>query len=83
MKHVARKRFGQNFLHDRFVLDDITAAIAPQAILLRLYAQWLTRQISSSFSNFLLTKRERTCPHIGQMRLASLLTISFYHEKPP
>ncbi len=30
MKHVARKRFGQNFLHDRFVLDDITAAIAPQ-----------------------------------------------------
>jgi len=31
MKHVARKRFGQNFLHDRFVLDDITAAIAPQA----------------------------------------------------
>ena len=57
--------------------------LAPQAILLRLYAQWLTRQISSSFSNFLLTKRERTCPHIGQMRLASLLTISFYHEKPP
>ena len=31
MKHVARKRFGQNFLHDKFVLDDITAAIAPQA----------------------------------------------------
>jgi 16S rRNA A1518/A1519 N6-dimethyltransferase RsmA/KsgA/DIM1 with predicted DNA glycosylase/AP lyase activity len=25
MKHVARKRFGQNFLHDRIVLDDITA----------------------------------------------------------
>ena len=58
-------------------------SLAPQAILLRLYAQWLTRQISSSFSNFLLTKRERTCPYIGQMRLASLLTISFYHEKPP
>ncbi|KAB8043959.1 16S rRNA (adenine(1518)-N(6)/adenine(1519)-N(6))-dimethyltransferase RsmA [Janthinobacterium aquaticum] len=31
MKHVARKRFGQNFLHDRFVLDDITASISPQA----------------------------------------------------
>lgn len=31
MKHVARKRFGQNFLTDRFVLDDIIAAIAPEA----------------------------------------------------
>ncbi|MDC8759488.1 16S rRNA (adenine(1518)-N(6)/adenine(1519)-N(6))-dimethyltransferase RsmA [Janthinobacterium fluminis] len=30
MKHIARKRFGQNFLHDKYVLDDITAAIAPQ-----------------------------------------------------
>ena len=32
MKHVARKRFGQNFLHDRFVLDDITAAITPDGL---------------------------------------------------
>lgn len=31
MKHVARKRFGQNFLHDTMVLDDIIAAIAPQS----------------------------------------------------
>jgi 16S rRNA (adenine1518-N6/adenine1519-N6)-dimethyltransferase len=31
MKHVARKRFGQNFLHDTFVLEGIIAAIAPQA----------------------------------------------------
>ncbi|WP_317201213.1 16S rRNA (adenine(1518)-N(6)/adenine(1519)-N(6))-dimethyltransferase RsmA [Janthinobacterium sp.] len=31
MKHIARKRFGQNFLHDKYVLDNITAAIAPQA----------------------------------------------------
>ena len=31
MKHVARKRFGQNFLTDKFVLDSITEAIAPQA----------------------------------------------------
>ncbi len=31
MKHVARKRFGQNFLTDKFVLDDITDAIDPQA----------------------------------------------------
>ena len=30
MKHVARKRFGQNFLHDKQVLGDIIAAIAPQ-----------------------------------------------------
>ena len=30
MKHIARKRFGQNFLHDKYVLDNITAAIAPQ-----------------------------------------------------
>ena len=30
MKHVARKRFGQNFLTDRFVLSDIIEAIAPQ-----------------------------------------------------
>ncbi|TWI61541.1 16S rRNA (adenine1518-N6/adenine1519-N6)-dimethyltransferase [Pseudoduganella lurida] len=29
MKHVARKRFGQNFLHDDQVLADIIAAIAP------------------------------------------------------
>jgi 16S rRNA (adenine1518-N6/adenine1519-N6)-dimethyltransferase len=29
MKHVARKRFGQNFLHDNQVLADIIAAIAP------------------------------------------------------
>ena len=31
MKHIARKRFGQNFLHDKLVLDNITEAIAPQA----------------------------------------------------
>ncbi len=30
MKHVARKRFGQNFLHDKYVLASITEAIAPQ-----------------------------------------------------
>ena len=29
MKHVARKRFGQNFLHDKYVLSSITEAIAP------------------------------------------------------
>ncbi|NGZ86962.1 16S rRNA (adenine(1518)-N(6)/adenine(1519)-N(6))-dimethyltransferase RsmA [Duganella aceris] len=29
MKHVARKRFGQNFLHDKYVLASITEAIAP------------------------------------------------------
>ena len=29
MKHVARKRFGQNFLTDRFVLSDIIEAIDP------------------------------------------------------
>jgi len=31
MKHIARKRFGQNFLTDQFVLEDIINAIAPQA----------------------------------------------------
>ena len=31
MKHVARKRFGQNFLHDSQVIDRIVASIAPQA----------------------------------------------------
>jgi 16S rRNA (adenine1518-N6/adenine1519-N6)-dimethyltransferase len=31
VKHVARKRFGQNFLIDRAVIDQIVAAIAPQA----------------------------------------------------
>jgi 16S rRNA (adenine1518-N6/adenine1519-N6)-dimethyltransferase len=31
MKHVARKRFGQNFLTDKMVLNDIIEAIAPQA----------------------------------------------------
>jgi 16S rRNA (adenine1518-N6/adenine1519-N6)-dimethyltransferase len=30
MKHIARKRFGQNFLTDKFVLDDIINVIAPQ-----------------------------------------------------
>jgi len=30
MKHVARKRFGQNFLTDKLVLDNIIDAIAPQ-----------------------------------------------------
>lgn len=29
MGHTARKRFGQNFLHDPFVIDSIVAAIAP------------------------------------------------------
>ncbi|MQA22952.1 MULTISPECIES: 16S rRNA (adenine(1518)-N(6)/adenine(1519)-N(6))-dimethyltransferase RsmA [Rugamonas] len=29
MKHVARKRFGQNFLHDKYVLSSITEAISP------------------------------------------------------
>ena len=29
--HVARKRFGQNFLHDRGVIDNILRAIAPSA----------------------------------------------------
>jgi 16S rRNA (adenine1518-N6/adenine1519-N6)-dimethyltransferase len=31
MKHIARKRFGQNFLTDQSVLHDIIAAIDPQA----------------------------------------------------
>jgi 16S rRNA (adenine1518-N6/adenine1519-N6)-dimethyltransferase len=30
MKHVARKRFGQNFLHDQHVLSSITESIEPQ-----------------------------------------------------
>ena len=30
MKHIARKRFGQNFLTDQGVLDDIIGIIAPQ-----------------------------------------------------
>jgi len=30
LRHVARKRFGQNFLHDEQVIDRIIAAIAPQ-----------------------------------------------------
>ena len=29
--HTARKRFGQNFLHDDYIIDSIVAAIAPQA----------------------------------------------------
>ena len=28
--HTARKRFGQNFLHDDYIIDSIVAAIAPQ-----------------------------------------------------
>ena len=31
MKHIARKRFGQNFLTDHTVLYDIMGAVAPQA----------------------------------------------------
>ena len=31
MKHIARKRFGQHFLTDRGVIEDIVQAIAPQA----------------------------------------------------
>jgi 16S rRNA (adenine1518-N6/adenine1519-N6)-dimethyltransferase len=31
MKHKARKRFGQNFLHDQQVIDRIIACIAPQS----------------------------------------------------
>ena len=31
MKHVARKRFGQNFLTDKMVLNDIIDAIGPRA----------------------------------------------------
>jgi 16S rRNA (adenine1518-N6/adenine1519-N6)-dimethyltransferase len=30
MDHTARKRFGQNFLHDRLVIDRIVSDIAPQ-----------------------------------------------------
>jgi 16S rRNA (adenine1518-N6/adenine1519-N6)-dimethyltransferase len=30
MKHIARKRFGQNFLTDKFVLDNIIDAIGPE-----------------------------------------------------
>ena len=30
MGHTARKRFGQNFLHDHYVIDSIVAAIRPQ-----------------------------------------------------
>jgi len=29
MKHIARKRFGQNFLHDDSILNDIIASISP------------------------------------------------------
>ncbi|MBC7489424.1 MAG: 16S rRNA (adenine(1518)-N(6)/adenine(1519)-N(6))-dimethyltransferase RsmA [Glaciimonas sp.] len=31
MKHIPRKRFGQNFLTDKLVLSDIISTIAPQA----------------------------------------------------
>lgn len=31
MRHIARKRFGQNFLHDQQVIDRIIASIAPRA----------------------------------------------------
>ena len=31
MKHIARKRFGQHFLTDRFVIEEIVRAIAPRA----------------------------------------------------
>ena len=31
MKHHPRKRFGQNFLHDQHVIDEIIRAIAPRA----------------------------------------------------
>ena len=31
MKHIARKRFGQHFLTDRSIIEDIVQAIAPQA----------------------------------------------------
>ncbi|MGZ3253250.1 MAG: rRNA adenine N-6-methyltransferase family protein, partial [Burkholderiaceae bacterium] len=31
MKHIARKRFGQNFLTDQVVLHNIIRAIDPQA----------------------------------------------------
>lgn len=31
MRHKARKRFGQNFLHDQSVIDRIVASIAPRA----------------------------------------------------
>ena len=30
MKHIARKRFGQHFLSDRSIIEDIVLAIAPQ-----------------------------------------------------
>ena len=30
MSHKARKRFGQNFLHDQQIIDRIIASIAPQ-----------------------------------------------------
>lgn len=30
MKHIARKRFGQHFLSDRNIIEDIVCAIAPQ-----------------------------------------------------
>ncbi len=30
MTHIARKRFGQNFLIDQRIIDDIVAAVAPQ-----------------------------------------------------
>jgi 16S rRNA (adenine1518-N6/adenine1519-N6)-dimethyltransferase len=31
MKHIPRKRFGQNFLTDQLVLEDIISAIAPKS----------------------------------------------------
>ena len=31
MKHVARKRFGQHFLTDRGIIEDIIQAINPKA----------------------------------------------------
>ena len=30
MKHIARKRFGQHFLSDRGIIEDIVSAINPQ-----------------------------------------------------
>jgi 16S rRNA (adenine1518-N6/adenine1519-N6)-dimethyltransferase len=90
-KHIPRKRFGQNFLHDRSIIDRIVRAIAPKAgdriieigpgqgALTYPLLQCIGRMRAIEIDRDLIPVLRSTAPQYGQLDIieADVLTVDF------
>ena len=77
MKHIARKRFGQHFLTDRFIIQEIVRAIAPQPsqamVEIGPGLQALTQPLVERLGHLTVIELDRDLA--GQLRANSQLTV--------